>query len=421
MSDTDLGNVFYSIVAKDTTSGGTASAAQNFFFMFNAIQEGVSLVQGAFDDTVGAAFNFTQEIKQVSDVTGMTTDQTQKWGAAAVASGSSLDVMSSGLSYVVGLLGQNTTAGDNYRAKLDEMGIAYKDQNGHLLDADQLQKNILASLNAVTDGDKRGADAKEIYGMRWKTQMEMVNNAKAALDTYNSTTPPFNESQMAEMDKARIQWGQMNYQIGIMQDKIGAELVPVLINMLSIMNTAFADGAPILQFFGDVGEVIEDVIEAGTRAMGMLEGAAAAGKDIASGNLGQAYTDFVGDTNKGDMASATLRYNYSQAQKAMAPGASPSSSGSSSSSVDVSDLGQSKTDKLTAQQTTEGNAISNDQAQDKIDQAKLTHAENTDKNTAGILLELQKLNQKLASDSANYNTTTSTLTQLSRQQGVPLQ
>ena len=419
MSDTDLGNVFYSIVAKDTTSGGTASAAQNFFFMFNAIQEGVSIVQGLFDETVGAAFDFTGQLEQMSAITGMTTDQIQKWGAAAAASGGDLNNMANGLAYVQGLLGQNTEAGDTYRAKLDALGVVYKDNNGHLLDADTLQKNLLSSLNDITDGDARAAAAKEIYGMRWKSQAEMIDHAKEALGAYNSTTPPFNESQVADMDKARIQYIQMNYQMGIMADKVGAELIPSLTNMFTIMNEALTEGAPLLQFFDDLGLVIEDVMELFARVGGVTVGVVAGINDLEHGNISGALSDMSKYASAGGTEAQNLRGSYNDAKKAMAPGASPVTPGSGASSISASDLDQSQIDKLTAQQTSAANAVSNDQSQLAID-----HAKKISDNTAAILahtLELQKLNQKLASDSDKYNTTTNSLTAAMRQRGIPLQ
>ena len=391
MSDTDLGNVFYCIVAKDTTSGGTASAAQNFFFMFNVIQEGVSMVQGAFDETVGSAMEFEQSMEHLSLTTDTSIGDVQRWREATVDMGVDFSAWSTSMTMMTQKIGAQGEAGDTLRAKIAALGVSVTDANGNYRSTSDIMQDLLPALSNVGDAQTRDADALAIFGRSWQNIAPMIDNGTAAVNAFKEASPVMSDEDAQKVQNFRIEWGIMSEKMEVFQADIGLGIIEWFQN--------------IAQFGAEAGVEISSL---GMAMAGLSQG-------ISTGNWATLDNAMARMANPDAYAKNFLDTTTVALAKPTASTAGPVKTAAQTAAA------QAKLDKLTSEQTSEGNAITNDQSQAAIDQAKLTHAQNTDKNTAGILLELQKLNQKIASDSAKYNTTTSTLTQLSRQQGVPLQ
>jgi hypothetical protein len=298
---------------------GIANAAASFDVITMAAQIAMGAAQQGFDDTVGAAISYADDMQHVSDVTGMSTESAQKWNAANIAVGGSLDSMLSSLQMVQGKIADTTTAGKTYRKELDDLGIAYKDQNGNYLDADTLQKNILESLSKVTDATQRDSDARLIYGRGWASNAELITNATKALQVYNATPSPFSDDQIAAAHNMGIELDQFNEKISITQTEIGMELLPSVNTLANLFESAFNQDSPIITFFSWLDGAIEDTVEGFAKLVGGIEAGTEAINDLATGKgLSQSMADFQGQENKTNAYITNLQGQFDLTQGTMA-------------------------------------------------------------------------------------------------------
>lgn len=253
-----VGPGFYVKMGMDNSGiiDSAVGMAMQFDFVVQAAETMEHAVQGAFDATVGAAISASDQIRHFSDVTGMSEDAVQKWKSANIAVGGSLDSMQQSLSYVQGRLADTSTAGETYRGKLENLGIAYKDLNGQYLDADQLQKNILESISNISNATERDSALREIYGRSWQNNAELFTNAKTALDAYNSTASPFSDDQIQAAHQMGIEMDQFDAKMKNTQATLGMELLPATEEWLGIINDASASDSPIYTFFQDLNGLL---------------------------------------------------------------------------------------------------------------------------------------------------------------------
>jgi hypothetical protein len=316
-------------------SGGVANAAASFDVITMAAQTAMGAAQQGFDDTVGAAISYADQMQHVSDVTGMSTDSAQKWNAANIAVGGSLDSMLSSLQMVQGKIADTTTAGKTYRKELDDLHIAYKDQNGDYLDADTLQKNILESLSKVTDATQRDSDARLIYGRGWASNAELITNATKALQVYNATPAPFSDDQITAAHNMGIELDQFNAKLSIAQTEVGMELLPSVKTLVTTFGAAFNEDSPVITFFSWLNGAIEDSVEGFAKLVGGIEAGTEAINDLATGKgLSQSMADFQSQENKTNAYITDLHGQFNLTQGTIAK-PSPSSPVAGSSSPDT--------------------------------------------------------------------------------------
>jgi hypothetical protein len=220
---------------------------------------------------------------------------------------------------VQGKIADTTTAGNTYRKTLDDLHIAYKDQNGDYLDADSLQKNILESLSKVTDATQRDSDARLIYGRGWASNAELITNATKALQTYNATPAPFSDDQIAAAHNMGIELDQFNAKLSIAQTEVGMELLPSVNTLANLFESAFNQDSPIITFFSWLDGAIEDTVEGFAKLVGGIEAGTEAINDLANGKgLSQSMADFQGQENKTNAYITNLQGQFDLTQGTMA-------------------------------------------------------------------------------------------------------
>jgi len=225
MTDTDLGNVFYNITANDQTSGTLAGAAQNFYFMFNSIREGVSMVQTAFDDTVGAAMDYEDSIEHLSITTNTSFDDVQRWKEAATSMGVDFDAFSSTMTMMTQKIGAQGTAGDDLRQRIEALGVSVIDANGNYRSTSDIMQDLLPALSNVGDAQTRDADALAIFGRSWQNIAPMIDDGTTAVNNFKAASPVMSDEDAQKVQNFRIEWGILSERFEIFQDTVGTYII----------------------------------------------------------------------------------------------------------------------------------------------------------------------------------------------------
>jgi hypothetical protein len=208
--------------------GGVGGVALALNQSLQLLQQFEAMGQEAFNATIGAAERLQEEIQHMAYVTGMSTDQVQKWRAAAIATGTDFSALSFSMQNLSARVTDTGAAGDDLRRTLANMGVSVKDTNGNFVDSDTLLKSILTKIDELPTAQQKDAAAKEIWGRSWANLASMINESGTALDAYNKKQADFSPVDLEKIQLFKIEAAQVNDQISIMGAQIGTTLIPVI-------------------------------------------------------------------------------------------------------------------------------------------------------------------------------------------------
>ena len=248
----NFGQISFDIVAIDMTAGGLDSAqaniataseningslmrsARNFFFVARSARlmyQGIKLV---FDDTLGVAMTFADNLTNVSQQTGMSTTQIQEWQQAFLDFGVAPTTTSTLLETFTDNLGKTTAAGEKLKATLIDMGVILYDGNGKLLDSSTLLEEVLPKLSAMDDVQQRDALSAKLFGSNYKDAMDAINNGQAVIADANNQTPQISQEDIDNAHQFSIEWGNLNYQLSVTGGDVGFAAINALNQLTTI-------------------------------------------------------------------------------------------------------------------------------------------------------------------------------------------
>ncbi len=254
------GGVEYDIVAVDRTQEAIDSATQgidsvgvhysdtltNIAFGFNMItmvaQTAFAALEEGYNQTVGVAIAYQDQIEYMHNTLGMTNEDAQKWKAAAVATDTDISAVTTSMKYLEQRISDTGTAGENLRSTLKSIGVDAKDANGQYKDASTLLQDILVGLNNIPAGAERAKAASEIFGTRnWANMAEMIENADTAVKKFHESNPTLTDEELAGIDVAKLKVAAFSEEFENTKVKAGAAVIDIgdnVINGMKIWDSA---------------------------------------------------------------------------------------------------------------------------------------------------------------------------------------
>jgi len=182
----------------------------------------------ALKSTIDTAEKYQEEIQQFSYVTGMNTDQAQRWRAATIATDTDFGAFTFTMQNLNARITANTADGEALRKTLTEMGVAVKDTNGNYVDSDTLMRSLLQSFDRMPSAQAKDAAAKEILGRSWANLAEMINESGDALDAYDKAAPGISQADLDRVDEFKIRWAKLSDQLTVTTAVIGVDMIKAL-------------------------------------------------------------------------------------------------------------------------------------------------------------------------------------------------
>lgn len=186
------------------------------------------------NELIKSAEAYQEQVQQFAYITGMSTDATQRWRAAAIATDTDFGAFTQSMQYLNATIGDQGAAGEELRSTLDSLGIQYRDSNGDLVDNDALMKNILSRLGSMGTAQERDAAAKAILGRSWYNLAEMINEADTALVTYQNHDPAFSQEDLDAIDEYKTKWAELADQVEIAKARIALPIMNALLGIEDI-------------------------------------------------------------------------------------------------------------------------------------------------------------------------------------------
>ena len=244
----------FSLDTSDLTKGITGAA-----IAFDAIRVAAKLVfddmKAGFDATAGAALDFAEKIHTLADISGDTEENIQRLRAAAVATGTSFDDVTTSMRLFSQRLGDTGTVGDDLRAKLKEIGVQIYDNNGNYKNASELMLDVNSKANAMSSTFERNALLNDVYGRSWYNIIDMISRAPKAMQAA--------EQANVYTDKDIADAKELGLQIEILEGKfekvgrtIGFEVLPATQEWVDLIEILIEDTGPVTDAFGALNDVL---------------------------------------------------------------------------------------------------------------------------------------------------------------------
>jgi hypothetical protein len=193
------------------------------------------------------AGEFADQINEVATVTGMSTDQVQRWKYAADQYGVSFDA----LTVSMRLLTQNIQSVDDENSELkvtlDKLGISAKDVNGNFRGTNELMLDILTKLRDMPDAVERNTLANKLYGRSWAELADFMQH-DVDLAKEMAKADPISAYHLNQAEQYRNKMHALGAQFDQMEVKIGTKLIPAFSGISYWMEHA---GIPAINNFID--------------------------------------------------------------------------------------------------------------------------------------------------------------------------
>ncbi|WP_209121506.1 hypothetical protein [Alkalihalobacillus sp. BA299] len=212
-----------------------------------AAKWGAALVAGA-TAAVGGMIALGLKIGNTADrlldlhaITGMSTDEIQRWEKVTKVAGVSADAMTNASQKLTRSLDTIIESGGKGAESLEELGLSV-DQVANM-NADERMDAIAKALSEVDDKTKRAKLGTDLLGGSWKEIAPIVDMGAEAMDKAKASANIISEEDLNKANEFRIKVEEMKDRVGFFVTKIGIALMP----MLHVLFDWFQSQMPLIE------------------------------------------------------------------------------------------------------------------------------------------------------------------------------
>jgi len=202
-----------------------------------------------------SAIDLADDMRDLSQRTGVSVQTLGQFKVAAELSGTSLEGVAKGLNFLNKNMVAAATGGKDAAAAFQTIGVSTKDAQGNLRTADQVFLDIADRFAALRDGPEKAALAMRVFGKSGADLIPILNLGSKEIQRFGlGIGPDFADKADAFND----QLGLMKAQTTVLTVQIGSALLPVMSGLVSII--------------GDVAKAIGDLAKDFYVAIGGMAG-----------------------------------------------------------------------------------------------------------------------------------------------------
>lgn len=214
--------------------------------------------------------DFADQIKDVATITGMSTDQVQRWKYAADQSGVSFEALSTVMRMFTQNLSHIGDGTSDMAVTLSALGVSVKDANGNFRDTNTLMMETLAALQGMEDPVRRNTLAMQLYGRSWSELADFMEK-DVDLAKLMSNAKPISNADIVAADNYGKKMKALGSELDMVHVKIGTKLIPAF-NAIATWFSLY--GVPAITGFMDiVNRGINNMVILNLKALDFLNGA----------------------------------------------------------------------------------------------------------------------------------------------------
>ena len=198
-----------------------------------------------------SAIDLADDMRDLSQRTGVSIQTLGQFKVAAELSGSSLEGVAKGLTFLNKNMVAAATGADGAAAAFKTIGVATIDAQGNLRSADQVFLDIADRFATLRDGPEKAALAMRVFGKAGAELIPILNLGSQEIQRFGlNIGPDFADKADAFND----QLGLMGAQTTMLTVEIGSKLLPIMSGLLSIVSQGItAVGNLAQEFYAAVG------------------------------------------------------------------------------------------------------------------------------------------------------------------------
>ncbi len=193
------------------------------------------LVTGGVVAVAKSAIDLADNMRDMSQRTGVGIETLGRFKVAADMSGTSLEGVANGLKFLNKNLVAAATGADGAAAAFKTIGVATTEADGTLRKADKVFLDVADSFAAMRDGPEKAALAMKIFGKSGTELIPILNMGSKEIQRFGlGIGPDFANKADAFNDSLAL----MKAQTTVLAVQIGSALLPVLSGLVTVIGQA---------------------------------------------------------------------------------------------------------------------------------------------------------------------------------------
>ena len=198
-----------------------------------------------------SAIDLADDMRDLSQRTGVSIQTLGQFKIAAELSGSSLEGVAKGLTFLNKNMVAAATGADGAAAAFKTIGVATNDAQGNLRSADQVFLDIADRFATLRDGPEKAALAMRIFGKAGAELIPILNLGSQEIQRFGLN---ISQDFADKADAFNDQLGLMGAQTTMLTIEIGSKLLPVMSGLLAAVSEGItAVGNLAKEFYAAVG------------------------------------------------------------------------------------------------------------------------------------------------------------------------
>lgn len=204
--------------------------------------------------------NIADGLLDLNSITGMSTDEIQKWQKATKVAGVSADAVTNAAQKLTLTLDTMERSGGKGAATLEKLGLSVEDITK--MNADERMNAITQALASVEDKTERARLGTDLFGKSWANLAPIVDLGVEGLQKAKESANVFSNDDLQKANNFRIAMEEIKDRVGFLFMELGMKLLPITQNVVDFI----AQNMPGIQatvdtVFNAVGNIITWVID----------------------------------------------------------------------------------------------------------------------------------------------------------------
>jgi hypothetical protein len=179
-----------------------------------------------------SAIDLADDMRDLSQRTGVSIEALGKFKVAAELSGSSLEGVATGLKFLNKNMVAAATGTEAAAAAFKTVGVATIEVDGTLRSADKVFLDVADRFKAMRDGPEKAALAMKIFGKAGTDLIPILNLGSQEIQRFGLGIGP---DFANKADAFNDQLGIMQAQLTVLTVQIGSALLPVMSGLVSVV------------------------------------------------------------------------------------------------------------------------------------------------------------------------------------------
>ena len=234
-----------------------------------AVKTGMTVAVGAITAAVGAVAGFmgkvtesADRVDKLSQKMGISTDAFQEWEYACEICGLDVEVLKRAIKSLDEQMYAAADGSAEAQARFEALGVTWVDNEGQLKSNEELFKDTMLGLAAMSDETERNRIANELFGKSYQELIPLLNEGDEGLANLLQTAHDLGLVMSEEDIKAFAEFNDkittIKESLGAMFEQVAADLLPIFQELADKVMEHLPE---IQEKIEQIGEKVSDVIQ----------------------------------------------------------------------------------------------------------------------------------------------------------------